>query len=249
MGTTREQIIKQAQSWLGCKESDGTHKPIIDTYNAHTPLARGYKMRYTDAWCATFVSACAIKCGATDIIPTECGCGEMIKLMQAKGIWVEADNYTPSAGDLILYDWQDNGAGDNAAWPDHIGIVESVSNGVITVIEGNYSNAVKRRSIAVNGKYIRGYGVPKYTEAASESTAIKVELTELRKGAKGEEVKTLQRLLNALGYKMQNGGKTYGIDGSFGQATENAVKQYQEAKSLTKDGVVGAKTWSKLLKG
>ena len=250
MGTTRELILKQAQSWLGCKESDGTHKQIIDVYNSHTPLARGYKMGYKDAWCATFVSACAIKCGATDIIPPECGCGEMIKLLSAIGAYVEADNYTPKPADLIFYDWQDSGAGENKGWPDHIGIVESVSNGVITVIEGNYSDAVKRRTIAVNGKYIRGYGVPKYTEAAAKvEPKVQVELAELSKGAKGEQVKTLQRLLTALGYKMQNNGKTYGIDGSFGNATVNAVKQFQKDKGLEQDGVVGAKTWSKLLKG
>ena len=53
-------IVAQAQTWLGCKESDGSHKKIIDVYNSHKPLARGYAVKYTDAWCATFVSACAI---------------------------------------------------------------------------------------------------------------------------------------------------------------------------------------------
>ena len=65
------EIIKQAQSWLGRKESDGSHKEIIDVYNSHKPLARSYTVKYTDAWCATFVTAVAIKCNATDIIPKE----------------------------------------------------------------------------------------------------------------------------------------------------------------------------------
>ena len=80
MARTAETLIAQARAWIGCKESDGSHKKIIDIYNSHRPLARGYAVKYTDAWCATFVSACAIKTGMTDIIPTECGCGEMIRL-------------------------------------------------------------------------------------------------------------------------------------------------------------------------
>lgn len=78
----RDSVVAQARAWLGKKEADGSHKVIIDTYNSHKPLARGYAMKYTDAWCATFVSAVAIKCGVTDILPTECSCDEMIALQR-----------------------------------------------------------------------------------------------------------------------------------------------------------------------
>ena len=166
MSRLAKNIIAQAKAWLGCKESDGSHKKIIDTYNNHKPLARGYKVKYTDAWCATFVSACAIKCGYTDIIPTECGCDEMIKLFKKLNSWVENDSYIPKPGDIIFYDWQDNGIGDNVGAADHVGIVENVINNVIVVIEGNKNNAVERREIQINGRYIRGFGVPKYTSAA-----------------------------------------------------------------------------------
>lgn len=173
MSYSRNTIVAQAQSWIGCKESDGSHKQIIDVYNAHTPLARGYKVKYTDAWCATFVSAVSIKCGYTAIIPTECSCSQMITLLKNLDEWVEDDSYTPSAGDLILYDWDDTTGttSDNTGTPDHIGIVEKVSAGKITVIEGNMSNAVGRRTIAVNGKYIRGFGVPKYDGTSSASAS------------------------------------------------------------------------------
>lgn len=167
----REQVVAIAKAWLGCKESDGSHKKIIDLYNSHKPLARGYAVKYTDAWCATYASAVAIKAGYTDIIPTECGCEEFIKLAQAKGIWVENDAYTPQTGDYILYDWQDSGVGDNTGHSDHIGIVVSVSGSTIKVIEGNISNAVGYRNIAVNGKYIRGFVTPKYSSKATTSAA------------------------------------------------------------------------------
>lgn len=172
MGRYRSAILKQAQSWLGCNEADGSHKKIIDVYNSHKPWARGYKMPYNVAWCSCFVSAVAIKCGYTDIIPTEVGCGPHIELFKKLGIWIEDDSYVPKPADIILYDWEDNGKGDNAGYPNHIGIVEKCENGKITVIEGNYSNAVKRRTLAVNGKYIRGFAVPKYdAEPAQEPAA------------------------------------------------------------------------------
>ena len=177
MAKYASKVVAQAQAWLGRKEGSTGHKEIINIYNTHKPLARGYKVKYTDAWCATFVSAVAIKLGYTDIIPTECGCGKMIELLKKKGAWVENENRTPNPGDIIFYDWNDNGKGDNLGSSEHVGIVEMVSGGNITVIEGNYDgtdadriDGVERRVIAVNGRYIRGYGVPKYDkEPATQS--------------------------------------------------------------------------------
>ena len=162
-------IIKQAQAWLGKNEADGSHKAIIDVYNSKKP-AGYYKMTYQDAWCACFVSAVAMKCGYTDIIPVEVGCERMITLFKNKGCWVENDAHVPSPGDIVFYDWDDSGVGDNTGFSDHVGIVEQVTGTTIAVIEGNYSDAVKRRYLKVNGKYIRGYGVPKYDDRSSTAT-------------------------------------------------------------------------------
>ena len=162
MATTRKKIVAQAQNWLGLKEKDGSFRVILDTYNSCKPLPRGHKMELTDEWCAAFASACAIATGATDIIPRECSCSKMIEQAQEMGCWQEKDDYVPSPGDFLLYDWEDNGKGDNKGRPNHIGIVEKVSGKTITIIEGNYSKSVKRRTKKVNDKYIRGYIVPKY---------------------------------------------------------------------------------------
>ncbi len=167
MAYLRSEVVKQAQAWLGAKQGDATHKQIVDIYNGHKPLARGYKPSYKSAWCSLFVSAVSIKLGYTAIIPTEVSCHYHVNLFKKLGCWVESDSYVPKAGDIMLYDWQDSGSGDNKNSPDHIGIVEKVENGVITVIEGNCDSAVKRRTIKVNGKYIRGYGVPKYDEVVA----------------------------------------------------------------------------------
>ena len=124
-----------------------------------------------------------------------------------------------------------------------MGIVEKVEGNTITVIEGNYSNSVKRRTIAVNGKYIRGYGVPKYDPETTSKEACAVELSVLKKGVKGSDVKSMQILL--IGYGFSCG--SYGADGSFGSATDKAVRAFQKANGLEVDGICGPKTWAKLL--
>lgn len=163
----RANVVAIAESFIGCKESDGSHKKIIDLYNSHKPLARGYPVKYTDAWCSTFASAVAIKAGLTDIIPTECGCEKHIELFKKLGRWQENDAHVPSAGDYIFYDWQDNGAGDCTGAADHVGIVVYVVGNNMKIIEGNMSNAVGYRTMNVNGRYIRGYGVPDYASKAT----------------------------------------------------------------------------------
>lgn len=161
---SRFKVVDLARSWIGKKESDGSFKSIIDTYNSYTPHPRGVRMTYTASWCATFWSALAISLGYTDIMPIECSCGELIKKAKEMGIWVEDDSYVAFPGDAILYDWNDTGVGDNVGWPDHIGVIEEINDGVYTVIEGNKNNAVERRVVKVNGKFIRGFITPKYDD-------------------------------------------------------------------------------------
>ena len=166
---TRAAIVSLAKSWVGKKESDGSHKEIIDIYNSYTPHPRGYKLQYSDAWCAGTVSALAIKLGYTDIIPVECSCYYMVEIAKQMGIWVENDGYVPKLGDIVLYDWQDSGSGDNSGTPDHVGIVTKEGKTSFTVTEGNKNDAVGTRSMKVNGQYIRGFICPKYDETGSTS--------------------------------------------------------------------------------
>ena len=161
----RMTVVKQAKKWLGCKEGDKVHRHIIDLYNKNT---NGYNMTYRDPWCACFVSAVAIACGYTKIIPTSVNCGDMLNKFKSLGCWVENDAYRPSPGDVIFYDWSDNGVGDNHGAPDHVGVVEKVSKNTITVIEGNKgtTKTCARSLVPINGQYVRGCGVPKYSKKA-----------------------------------------------------------------------------------
>lgn len=169
MGRTAQDLINVMRSWLGYSEANGKYRQIIDLYNSHRPLARGYAVKYTDEWCDTTVSAAAVKAGMTDLIGTECGCEEHVKIFRQKGIWIEDGRITPKPGYIILYNWND-ATQPNDGYSDHIGVVEKVENGKVTVIEGNRGNAVSRRTVPVGWGYIRGYAAPKYESGATPST-------------------------------------------------------------------------------
>ena len=70
-----------------------------------------------------------------------------------------------------------------------------------------------------------------------------VEVKVLKKGTKGGQVKAMQLLL--IGNGCSCGSK--GADGSFGPATDTAVRAFQKKTGLTVDGSCGPKTWAKLL--
>lgn len=170
MAKTRAAVVDLALSWVGRNEADGTHKPIVDIYNKQGSLPRGYKVKYTDAWCATFWSALAIKLGYTSIMPVECSCYYLIEEAKKMGIWIEDDAHMPQLGEAILYDWDDSGIGDCKGSPEHVGVVTEVHGTQFVVTEGNYKDAVKKRTMSVNGRYIRGYISPKYEEDGKVST-------------------------------------------------------------------------------
>lgn len=158
----RRTVVNTAESWLDSAEGSEEHHAIIDLYNSHEPLAQGYLVTYEDNWCSTFVSAVAIECGLTDIIPTECGCQRQIGLFDEIGCWEEDDGYTPLPGDYIFYAWDDNPTGDCTGWADHVGIVVGTWGPFIKVIEGNKDDSVSYRFILRNDTTIRGYGLPDY---------------------------------------------------------------------------------------
>lgn len=241
----REYVVYLAQSYIGCKESDGSHKKIVDLYNSHKPLARGYALKYTDSWCSGFASAIAIKAGLTDIIPTEVGCEKHVQLFKNHSVskWEEDGTKAPEPGDYIFYNW-DKSTQPNDDSADHVGIVERVNNNVITTIEGNYSDSVKRRTLIVGAGNIRGYGRPAYwtlktmppsyerDTSATSTTAL------LKRGDKNDAVRALQNNLISLGYSCGSAG----ADGDFGSGTEAAVRSFQQKNGLKVDGIAGPAT-------
>ena len=195
---TRDNVINIAQNM--------SHEGALKIYNSQKKLPRGYKVTQKDPWCATWVSAVLIK--ARVKINYECSCNELIKLN--KDLWVEDDNYMPKIGDLVLYDWQDTGVGDNKGSTDHVGIVCEINSTGFKVIEGNMSNKVGYRTLKYNGKFIRGFITPHYEEK------------KYSKGDTGDDIKIIQAYLKGLGlYKDK-------VDGSFGPNTLAAVKKWNK---------------------
>lgn len=161
MSATVETVLGVARGWLGYSDANGKSKIIIDIYNADKPLPRSYPIKYTDAWCDVFVTAVAIEAKAVDIIGKECSPEKHVNIFKSKGIWIEDGKITPKPGDIIVFNW-DRNAQPNDGYPDHIGYVESVDNGIITTIEGNVGRVCKRRTFRVGHGNIRGFARPKY---------------------------------------------------------------------------------------
>lgn len=111
----------------------------------------GFKSRVS--WCACFLSWCANESGDLDkTIPKFAGVSDGMTWFKDHDKW-KGKNYTPSAGDIIFFDW------DNDNDPDHVGIVEKVENGKVYTIEGNSSDEVKAKSYSLDYKCIFGYGI------------------------------------------------------------------------------------------
>jgi hypothetical protein len=195
----------------------------------------------------------------------------MIALYRSAGRWMENDAYIPKPGDIIFYDWEDSGSGDNQGVADHVGIVSSVSGNVINVVEGNYSDMVTTTAQRVNGKCIRGYGLPDYAAKADDEPLpepepedpvpdspedpddgfCSVKLPVLLIGDANGYVRAAQTLLIARGYDCGNKPfvGTEKADGEFGRMTERAVGFFQSKAHLEDiDGVIGPDTWAALLK-
>ena len=272
----RETVCDKARSWLGRKEADGSHREIIDVYNS-IPIPGGYRMTYSDPWCAAYVSAVGYACGLSDIIYPDCGCDSMIRQYQQHGRWQESDAYRPQPGDVIFYDWQDSGAGDNRGGSDHVGLVLSTTGSTISVIEGNTSDMVAIRTRTVDQMYIRGYGLPDYASKASainghedpEDEPAIVPVPDVS-GPDTQEAVTLPALPSGQCYvalpvlrfgcdseavraaQLLLKGRGFsvgwmGADGDFGPKTEAALGKFKISRDLPRSPEIDAETWQKLI--
>lgn len=108
-------------------------------------------------WCACFVSWCANEGGYIEsgIIPKFAGCINGSQWFMNNNQWADR-NYEPSAGDIIFFDWENDGI------TDHVGFVQRTENGMVYTIEGNSSDQCRQRSYSVGSNVIYGYGLPAY---------------------------------------------------------------------------------------
>lgn len=140
------------------------------------------------------------------------------------------------AGDLIFFD----GNGDGVI--DHIAISKGgtkfvqASKSFGKVVVSSFSTKIPGKDKTYGDIYVKSRRV---VGAKDESATTNSHPT-IKVGSKGSSVSEFQRDLNALAY----GPLT--VDGSFGPATEKAVKKFQRDQGLKADGIVGPATWSKM---
>ena len=121
----------------------------------------------------------------------------------------------------------------------HCGVY--VGNSKVIESTPSWANGVQVTALTAR-KWLKHGKLPWVEYSVKEvRDVVNIELSVLRKGSKGEEVKTLQRLLNAFGSNLS-------VDGSFGSLTQSALKSYQNKNSLQVDGICGEKSWTSLLK-
>lgn len=170
------------------------------------------------------------------------GCGYSANYYKAKGQFYKNG---PQPGDQIFFI-------DSVGDVGHTGIVYKVDVSKVYTIEGNTSGAsgvvangggVCKKSYALNYNKIYGYGRPNY-ETDKPINEPQKDDGLLSKGDTGAKVKELQQNLIKLGYSCGS----YGADGAFGNATQNAVKKFQADQKLSVDGVVGPQTFAAIEK-
>ena len=157
----RDRVLRAAASLVGVRGGSAAHQQLVNDYNSVRPLPVGYAVKNTDDWCDVFVTTIFQREGLSDLVGRECGVERHIQIFKRLGIWNEDGCSTPKAGDIITFNW-DQDSQPNNGFADHIGIVESVSNGVIHTIEGNSNDQVRRKTYRIGHGNIRGFASPRY---------------------------------------------------------------------------------------
>ena len=276
MSYTPETVIAKAREWDGYleKKSTGTDEQLKDkNWNPGsnnitwfwTWLKRnGCLNLQGGAWCDGFVDYChAIVAGVEKAKKSLGGYSgytpTSAQYYKNNDRWIDASG-TPQPGDQIFFK--------NSVRIYHTGIVTKVTSTTVYTIEGNTSSAsgvvenggcVREKSYDRNYSRIAGYGRPLWDKSSDGGTEVsnknntsggtcEVKLKSFVKGNTDNQIKTIQRILNALGYKGKD-GKTLSVDGELGGNTEYAIMRFQKDKKLQINtyGTVGAKTWTALM--
>ena len=184
-------------------------------------------------WCAMFTAWCARQARVPVTVVNNAAYAHMgMNPYYFNVVFYNRGTYTPKTGDLIIYDWANNGR----QW-DHVGIVMYVENGRVHTVEGNSSDRVIMRDFSLSDPEIQGFGAPFYTGAANvlEVSNYPVPARNLSYGAAGEDVKWMQAALLHAGFPTP-------VDGHFGVNTQRQLKKFQVYYGLSSDGVLGPTT-------
>lgn len=265
-----QKLIDLATAELGYLEKKSNASLDDKTANAgsanYTKYWRDvYPQFQGQAWCACFISWLFMQLFGVETAKKLLKHWPFVYCPTLAGVTA---NKTPKVGSIILFYRNGTYA--------HTGLVVAVSSTTVTTIEGNTSGAsgiiangggVCKKTYAIKSlssetKYFMpDYGsVSTVTKTGGTATggaddmsryivgSGKVEVKHFLVGANDPQVKTIQRLLNAMGYKGKD-KKKLTVDGDLGQNTSYAIAAFQKAVGMNPDnpGTVATKTWEKLL--
>lgn len=209
-------------------------------------------------WCDIFIDWCFWKAYGEDLAlkmlcqpkkSAGAGCTQSVAYYRNAGRFF----WTPVVGDQIFFTW--------AGEIEHTGLVYAVDSSKVYTVEGNTSGktdlvanggSVCKKEYLRSSSIIYGYGRPDYALAHDESYKddkddggknCMIQMIYLQKGSVCREVKTLQVMLNYLGFDCGD------VDGEFGPLTDGAVRDFQRAVNIGVDGIVGPTSWRRLLRG
>ena len=185
-GIWAEDVIAVAETQFGYSESERNFDAVLnedrDAYilKGWTRYGAWYGIPYGD-WCAMFVSFCLHYAGITDKeYPYDCATTTWVRSLEEKELFSPASEYSPMPGDLVFFDWEQDGL------TDHVGLVYGVDekDNYLLTIEGNHSRTVGTFEYLLNDPRIMGYGILKYVEEPEDE---ETEEAEEPKGAKEPE--------------------------------------------------------------
>lgn len=111
------------------------------------------------------------------------------------------------------------------------------------ILTEEYADKIAKAFVSVivekSGAKLKPSVEPQKTPTAV-GKAVSITIPILKRGSRGEAVRSLQTMLNAKGASLE-------VDGSFGPATDKALREFQESRDLEIDGSCGAETWTALL--
>lgn len=239
----KEKLVNWCLNQVGFREGENNWNKYAEGKTKYY----GFNVQ-SQPWCDIFVDAAFIENFGDDAAAlTYQPMGQFSALCSASAEFYKKNNaffQTPEVGDQIfIY----SGGGIN-----HTGIVVDVSNGVVTTVEGNSSDSVRRNTYPVGSSAIAGYGRPNWAaveekdekdEKPSSLCTFTATLPILRYGAIGWPVKVMQTALVGKGFSVG----WMGTDGEYGEKTGKGLKQFQTFRGLEADGICGPETWEKLL--
>ena len=168
-----KKIIETAKKYLGIRD----HSILVDYYNAYcyqlVDSNRRYRMKYTDDWCMMFCSVIADIVGySKDNFPYEVSVYYAVQKARELGLY-STDQTTLRLGDMVIYDWGYRGG------YNHVGFITEITDSHLKVIEGNYSNTVKIRTVKRSSKALQGFILLDRLDPESEIKADTVDYDKL----------------------------------------------------------------------